>query len=154
MPTAKVACLVVFFIAVSAPAKDKEMDNGTASVQSDRLEVEHQQKRARFEGNVRVVFLGLTLFSDKMEVMYDDNGEIVSLLAQGNVTVVRDNARATSNSARLDAVRNLLILDGNPVLVQGAHRLEGKRITVNLSSGRLDVTQAKGTFKFTIKGQR
>ncbi len=153
MPASKIAFGVVFFVVASALAKDKGIDEQIASVQSDKLKVEHQQKRAQFQGNVRVQYLGLTLHCDQMDVTYDDKGDIVSLRAQGKVTVTRGDTQATSKTARLDAPLNRLILDGNPVLVQGAHRLEGKRISVHLKNGRLEVVQAKGTFKFNLKGQ-
>lgn len=123
------------------------LDRGTAEVNADRLSVDHTNKRAFFEGNVKAVYNKLTVTCDKMELAYDEDGRVVSLLAKGKVTVTRTNARATANTARLDAKKNILILEGNPTLTRGPHKLSGSRIQVHLADGRLEVTDVKGTFK-------
>ncbi|MCP4674453.1 MAG: hypothetical protein GY854_02835 [Deltaproteobacteria bacterium] len=140
------AAALVLLTALPALAQNPGLVQGTAEVQSDRLEVDHNLKKAHFEGNVKAAWGNLKLRCDKMEISYNDRGEVVSLRAVGSVAVARDDSRATAGSARLDARQNILILEGNPVLVQGPHRLKGSRVVVHLSSGRLEVTEATGTF--------
>ncbi|MCP4600832.1 MAG: hypothetical protein GY847_09925 [Proteobacteria bacterium] len=154
MSIIKILAALTFCIALPVLAESGGLGQGTAEVQSDKLKVEHNLRRARFEGNVQAVWGGLNLKCDRMEISYDDKGEVISLKAEGRVTVTRDKATATASSARLDTRQSLLILEGKPVLVQGAHRLEGARIAIHLKSGQLDVIEAKGRFKLGKDGNR
>ncbi len=154
MPAHRIAAIFALLIALPSFAMSEGLGQGTAEVKSDRLKVEYNLRRARFEGNVRAAWGSLVLKCDEMEVSYDDQGEVTSLKAVGRVTVTRDKAKAAANSARLDARQNLLILEGNPSLIRGPHRLEGTRITIHLTSGRLDIIKAKGTFKLGKEGSR
>lgn len=92
----------LLLVAVPLLGYGQGLDTGTAEVRSDRLEVNHGEKKARFEGNVRAKWGDLILTCQQMDVAYDDEGAIVSLRAQGKVRVNQGNALATSRTARLD----------------------------------------------------
>jgi len=119
----------------------------TVEVEADRLQIDNRLRTASFEGNVRATYGKLKLGCDAMSVGYDEDGNVKSLKATGNVVVRRGPARATAAVARLDARLGLLVLEGRPVLVQGTNRLEGKRITVRLADGKLEVVGARGEFR-------
>ncbi|HUT79391.1 MAG TPA: LptA/OstA family protein, partial [Polyangia bacterium] len=68
------------------------------------------------------------------------------------VQVQRGQARATAATARLDAKAGQLVLEGEPVLLQGRNRLEGRRITVGLHTGRIEVIAARGRFEVDLGG--
>jgi len=121
--------------------------SGVAEVQSDRLEVEHGKRRAKFFGNVKATYRSLKLECREMVVSYSESGGVTALLAKGQVIVRSEEAVATAATARLDAALGVLILEGKPSLIRGPNRLEGSRIEITLSSGRLDVVDARGTFK-------
>lgn len=125
----------------------------TVEVEADRLQIDHRRGTARFDGNVRATYGKLQLSCATMEVGYDDAGNVTALKATGDVVVLRGAARATAAVARLDARQGLLVLEGRPVVVQGANRLEGQRITVRLADGRLDVVGARGKFQLGPAGQ-
>jgi len=116
-------------------------------VESDRLRIDHRARTAAFSGNVRARYGELDLSCDSMDVAYGEDGAVVSLRANGGVTVRRGEATATARTARLDARLGLLVLEGGPVLTQGQHRLEGARITVALATGEVDVERARGIFQ-------
>ncbi len=145
------ALLAVVLVALpdAAPGAGK---TGAIEVESDSLHIDHTAGRALFEGNVRAVHGDLSLTCDRLEVTYDREGGVSSLMATGGVQVQRGQARATAATARLDARAGLLVLEGRPVLTQGRSRLEGRRITVGLSSGRIEVTGARGRFEVDLGG--
>ncbi len=146
--------LLLLSISLPAAAQKPGPVQGTAEIQSDKLKIDHALKRALFEGNVTAHWRELVLECDEMNVSYDEQGNITSLRAAGNVVVRRGEARATAKTARLDARQGLLVLNGNPVLVQGPHRLEGSRILVHLKSGRIEAIDAKGTFSLGNEAPR
>ncbi len=122
---------------------------GEAEVRADRLSVDHENRRAEFTGHVHAVYGGLTLRCDRMTISYSEGCGVKALFAVGGVAVKRGDARATADTASLRAAAGVLVLEGNPVLIKGTHRLEGKRIKVFLKSGKLEVEEARGTFRFS-----
>ncbi len=137
---------VALLLGAAAPAG--ESLEGTAEIQSDTLKVEHKQGRATFSGNVRASYKALQIECDEMRVSYDEAGGVTALTAEGNVVVRSKDAVARAGVARLDTKKDLLILEGTPSLTRGPHRLKGSRIEVALTTGQLDVIDARGTFKF------
>ncbi|MFO8072873.1 MAG: LptA/OstA family protein [Polyangia bacterium] len=121
--------------------------SGTAEIEADRLRIDNSSRTAVFEGHVRAVYGRLVLTCERMEAVYDERGDVISLHARGGVTVVRGEARARAGSARLEAESETLVLEGAPVLVRGPSRLEGERIEVGLADGRIEVTGARGRFE-------
>jgi lipopolysaccharide export system protein LptA len=125
----------------------------TVEIESDRLQIDHRDRTAVFEGSVRARYGELVLTCDSMRVSYDEQGAVVALRATGDVAVRQGDARATAGSGRLDARQGLLVLEGSAVLVRGPHRLEGRRISVHLASGRLEVERARGVFRLDLAGR-
>jgi lipopolysaccharide export system protein LptA len=149
------ALLVIALLGVAFDPGLLRGDEGArVEVEADRLRIDHRRHSARFEGNVRARYQGLVLTCKSMEVSYDEEGAVVALRASGQVVVKRGAARATAARARLDARQGLLVLEGGPVLVQGGHRLEGARIAVHLADGRLEVEQARGSFRVDLGGRQ
>ncbi|MCP4196640.1 MAG: hypothetical protein GY762_05760 [Proteobacteria bacterium] len=147
MRVSRATIALVLCFCVSVFAEEKGFGKGIAEVRSQRLEVDHNRRRARFEGNVRAAYGDLSVRCDQMELTYNGKGEVVTLKAEGKVTVARGGAKATAKLATLDAKLGVLVLSGDPVLVQGENRLEGMRITIHLKGNRIDVSEARGTFK-------
>lgn len=140
--------VVLGTILVLLPAVVFGKHNGAnrAEIQSDRLVVDHDKKSAEFSGHVRVVYQNLRITCDKLDVGYTEQGGVKSLRAAGRVTVQKDGARAEAKTAHLDTGENLLILEGDPLLIRGKNRLTGSRIVVHLGLLRIDVEEARGTF--------
>ncbi len=139
---------MVMAVGIDAWAED------SVEIESDRLEIDHKARSARFEGNVLAKYGDITLRCDRMTVTYSDGGAVTSLLASGHVSVSRGDTSATAGKARLDARLGLLVLEGKPVVIRGSNRLEGKRISIHIQSGRLEVTRAKGVFKLGVGNPR
>lgn len=138
---------LLFCLSVAGLAAGEGIDRGMAEVHSDRLQVDHAKRHARFEGNVRATHGDLRVRCDQMELTYNPKGEVVSLTANGNVVVTRSGTRAEAHRAKLAAKQGVLVLEGDPILVRGENRLAGQRITVHLKDNRIDITEARGTFK-------
>ena len=141
--------VIVFMCVFAAQRADSEaLADSRAEVQSDRLIVDHGNRTARFVGQVRATYQGLTMTCDELVVTYGSEGHVESLQARGRVSVKKDGAVAEAQSARLDARGQRLLLEGEPRLRRGANTLLGSRITIHLRQGRIDVEEARGTFHF------
>jgi len=141
---------IIAFISVlpfCVGAENTSILTGLAEVSADRLEILHKKQRAQFFGHVHVTWNELAVDCDKMDVAYGDKGNIVSLVASGHLVVRWGEARATAESARLDAGHDLLVLEGNTVLHRGAHQLAGQRIVVYLVDQRVEIVGARASFR-------
>ncbi len=108
---------------------------------ADHIEVQDRADRVVVVGNVQARQAGLNLTAARLTVAYHDNGgvEIDRLDASGGVTLTRGNERASGDVAIYDLNRKLITLVGRVQLNQGANRLSGSRLVIDLVSGRASV---------------
>lgn len=115
--------------------------NAPVDVSADHSELQSRADRAIIYGNVRILQAGLAMQAQRVTIAYSSgNGlQINRIDATGGVTVTKGGDRASGNSAIYDLDRRLITLIGNVQLVQGANRLSGGRMTIDLASGRATV---------------
>lgn len=127
--------------------------NAPVDFAADRIEVQDRADRVVVSGNVQVTQADLRLTADRLTVAYRRAGgvEINRMDAMGGVVVTRANERARGDVAIYDLDRRLITMIGNVELTQGANRLRGGRLVIDLSNGRStvdgrpSVTGAPGT---------
>ncbi|MFM9852404.1 MAG: LptA/OstA family protein [Sphingomonadaceae bacterium] len=132
--------LLVAVLAVPASGQSLKGHNSKAPVDvaADRVEVQDRADRAVFVGNVRVEQAGLTLTTARLTLAYDNGGSRVDIQridATGGVTVSSATETAHGDIAVYDLPRKLITMVGNVTLVQGANRLSGGRLVINLDTG-------------------
>lgn len=120
--------------------------NAPVNFTADRIEVQDRADRVVVSGNVEVTQGGMTLNAARMTVAYRQGGgggtsgiEIDRIDASGNVVVTRGNETARGNVAIYDLNSRLITMLGNVALNQGANRLTGGRLVIDLASGRSTV---------------
>ncbi|MGF7172202.1 lipopolysaccharide export system protein LptA [Sphingobium xanthum] len=151
---------VALTIAGTADAQVLRGHNTSAPVDfsADRIEVQDRADRVVVTGNVQVTQAGLTMTAQRLTVAYHNAGgvEIDRLDASGGVTVTRGDERASGSVAIYDLNRKLITLIGNVQLNQGANRLAGSRLVIDLTSGRstVDGSAAGGAPGTTTSGGR
>ena len=118
--------------------------NAPVNFSADRIEVQDRADRVVVTGNVVVTQAGMTLNAARMTVAYR-NGvggsgvEVDRIDASGNVVVTKGNETARGNVAIYDLNSRLITMLGNVTLTQGANRLTGGRLVIDLTSGRSTV---------------
>src|SRR3546814_11222584 len=105
---------------------------------ADRIGVQDRADRVIGSGDGRVTQAGMTLTAQRMTIAYTRAGgtDINRLDASGGVTVTKGNEVAKGNVAIYDLNRRLITMVGNVELRQGANRLSGGRMLIDLNSGR------------------
>lgn len=128
-----------------APAQAQALANHNSNAPVDfaanSIEVQDRADRVVIAGNVRVTQAGLTLTAQRMTVAYTRTGgtDVNRLDATGGVTVTKGDETAKGNVAIYDLDRRLITMVGNVELRQGANRLSGGRLLIDLNSGRATV---------------
>lgn len=113
-------------------------------IESDKLEIHEQEKKAFFDGNVSVVQGTMTLKSNHMIVFYKDGGggissggsDIDRIEVSGAVSVVSGTQSATGETGSFDMRTELLTLEGKQVvLADGPNVFTGCKLTVQMKNG-------------------
>ena len=134
-----VALLPLFAVPASGQALKGHNAKAPVDVEADRIEVQDRNDRAIFSGNVRVRQGGLALNASRLTVAYDNGGggvDIERLDASGGVSVTSASESATGDFAIYDLRGRMITLIGGVTLTQGANRLSGGRLVIDLDSGR------------------
>ena len=135
-------------ISTAAPAQTIRNHNSNAPVNFDAgsLELQDRADRVVLSGGVTATQAGLTMKASRVTAAYTSGGgiDVERLDATGGVTITKDDLRATSNSAIYDLNANLITLIGSVNLVQGANRLNGGRLVIDLNSGRSTINGGGG----------
>jgi lipopolysaccharide export system protein LptA len=131
-------------LSVAAPAQVIRGHNSNAPVDFDAgaIELQDRADRVILTGGVTASQAGLTMRASRVTAAYSNNGgiDVNRLDAMGGVTIIKDDLRATSDAAIYDLNSNLITLLGNVNLTQGANRLNGARIVIDLDAGRSTIT--------------
>ena len=110
-------------------------------VSADNLSVDQDSGTAVFSGNVVIGQGDLRLSAGSVRVVYSDRtGDIAQLLATDGVTLVTDSAAAEAATADYNLTTGILTLSGSVLLTQGASALSAEQMTIDLNSGRAQMS--------------
>ncbi|WP_169709445.1 lipopolysaccharide transport periplasmic protein LptA [Deferrisoma camini] len=130
--------------AAQAPLGTWAQGKEPLQVDAQSLEVRGEEARVVFSGQVRARQGDLTLEADRLEVTLDpETRELRSAYAEGNVRIRRGDVLATGRTARYDAARGVVVLEGDPKVWRGKNLVAGDRITLFLAEDRSVVEGAR-----------
>ncbi|MFH1475955.1 MAG: LptA/OstA family protein [Verrucomicrobiota bacterium] len=139
-------CMVVLAIlglawraAAVEPAKPAKagMDTNSTVITSTRLNFDQQKRTALFEGNVVVTDREIKILSDRLEVFFTEDNKVDRIEADGRVTIIRNDLKATGAKAAYDMQTGKLQLTGNPCIQRDQDKLTGETVTLWRHSRRI-----------------
>ena len=108
-------------------------------VTSDKLTFDYIQKFALFEGRVLVNDPRLQLSSDRLTIVFTEDGGAQTIKAEGKVLLTQGDKKARSDAATYDVASGKIVLAGGPPqMMQGRNILEGEVITFWRDEQRLE----------------
>ena len=108
-------------------------------VTADKLTFDYIQKFALFEGRVLVNDPRLQLSSDRLTIVFTEDGGAQTIKAEGKVLLTQGDKKARSDVATYDVPSGKIVLAGGPPQVmQGRNILEGEVITFWRDEQRLE----------------
>lgn len=135
------------------------------NIEANSLEVRDKEKIAVFRGNVVVVQGDTTMRSRELEVYYEGSAlgsdprqkvpatknqqksesaqRIKRLIAIGGVIVTAKDQKAVGDKGTFEMATNIVVLDGNVVVMQGQNVIHGDKLTVDLTAGTSKVDGVK-----------
>ena len=125
-------------VAAGLPAQAALEDDGRSLeaspdatvVTADKLTFDYIKKFALFEGRVQVNDPRLQLSSDRLTIVFTEDGGAQTIKAEGKVLLTQGDKKARSDVAVYDVPTGKIVLSGGPPQVmQGRNILEGEVIT-------------------------
>ena len=109
-------------------------------IEADQLDIYDKKKLAIFKGNVVANQGDTVLNTATLTIHYSGGGvgtaqSITRLEAIGGVKLTQKDQKATGSTAYVDMVKEVITLNGNVVLTQGANVLRGSKLTIDMKSG-------------------
>ena len=118
------------------PAKAGEDTNSTV-ITSTRLSFDQQKREVVFEKNVVVTDREIKILSDRLKVFFTEDNKVDRIEAEGDVTIIRNDLKATGEKAAYDMKEGKLQLTGNPRIQRDQDTLTGETVTLWRNSKRI-----------------
>jgi len=115
-------------------------------IKAQTLVVDDTSREAHFEGEVVARRGDWVMTCRALNATYDEAGTLTGVVATGPVTLTGPEVWVEAARARYERATDTVTLEGEPTLRRGKSVLKGSQMKVNLSTRRVEVTQAKGRF--------
>ncbi len=141
--------LIIILLAIgSTEAGDRGPDgffseDAPIEITSESLSADSNQRIAIFEGKVVARQAETTLTAEWLQVTYDENGEVVKILARGDVRIKKGDRMVEAEEAEYLRREGKIILRGHPVAVSPNTRVEGTRMVYFIQNGRYTVENSR-----------
>ena len=139
-------------------------------ITSDTMTYTQKGDQVVFKGSVYVIRQDIELWADTLTVflekkessknatqsVVDEQGSIKKIIAQGNVRTKADKGRSgTCGKATYEADKDLLTMEIDPILMEGANKIQGEVIKLYIKENRSEVLGGKGRVEaiFNTKGE-
>ena len=133
-------CLALFLLTpVSiAPAKEGKLAaDEPINITSNRLEADKKAGIVTFTGNVVVKQKGGVMFSDLLNVYYDDQRRMEKIIARGNVRINQEDRVGTCQRATFFPDEKKIVMEEEPRLWKDGDVVSGKMITIYLDNDKI-----------------
>jgi lipopolysaccharide export system protein LptA len=126
-----IAWLICMGAHLSAAQMQTALETGgdVTVITSDRLTFDYEQQYAYFEGHVVVTDPEMKLTSEEMTVLFNEESEVTSIEAVGDVRIQQDDKIANSGRAVYEVATGKIMLQEKPRVRRGKDLLQGDTIT-------------------------
>lgn len=154
-----VFCL--FALTAIVPAENADAaaaPNNSTRITSDKVTYDTGKNQVVFEGKVHVIRPTMEIWSELLTVLLDNSGKkktpadtassplgdgggkVDRIIAERNVRIAQENKVGTCGKATYFVTEGRILMDQDPVIVDGESRISGKTITYYTETGRSVVT--------------
>ena len=124
-----IAFFLIFFNAAS--------EDNKINIVSDKLNVEMDERKSTFTGNVYAHNKNLKVWSDTMIINLEiEKDEIKEILASGNVKIVRliEGSEIYGDIANYSLKDEIIVITGNVIVKENGNQISGNELIVDLKN--------------------
>jgi lipopolysaccharide export system protein LptA len=148
--------VLILLLVLAAPAWAQQ--TVPVKITSDTMTYTQKGDQVVFSGSVHVIRQDVEMWSDTLTVLLDkkqgggnstqtaldQQSSIKKIISQGNVRLKADKGRSgTCAKATYDTATEVLVLEGDPVLMEGANKIQGEVIKLYMKENRSEVLGGK-----------
>ncbi len=116
-------------------APDASIRFSKIKITSDSLIVNNKRRSAIFYGHVIVIKGALKILSDTLHVVYTKNNKINTLIATGNVHIIKGKSNITGGKAIYYNKAKIAVITKHPIAYENNNKIIGKKIVINFTTG-------------------
>jgi len=116
-------------------------------ITAEKLTADNKAHTAVFEGTVVARQGKVTLYADWMKVSYSEAGDVRKIQARGNVKLIKEARRITSEEAVYYKEEQMIVFTGNPVATEGNSTISGSRMVYYIGDDRSVVENSRVIIK-------
>lgn len=124
-----IGCLLLLASTSLAQTAAKTPASDLTVITSDKLTFDYPNHFALFDGNVVVVDPQMTLYADKMTVLFSASNKVSEIKAEGKVYIVQEDKQARAEVAQYNVDQGIIVMTGKPQVTRGQDVLTGDKIT-------------------------
>ena len=148
--------VLILLLALAAPVWAQQAV--PVKITSDTMTYTQKGDQVVFSGSVHVIRQDVEMWSDTLTVLLDkkqgggnstqggidQQSSIRKIISQGNVRLKADKGRSgTCAKATYETATEVLTLEGDPVLMEGANKIQGEVIKLYMKENRSEVVGGK-----------
>lgn len=134
---------LVFGIRAGAEEQLLQKGKGPITITSETLSADSKAHKAVFEGKVVAKSDEMTMYSDKMTVLYSEQGGVNQIEALGNVRLIKGARVITSGKAQYFKPEEKVVFTEEPRITEGKTIITGSRITYLMNEDKTSVENSK-----------
>jgi len=152
VPCRRLLCAAALVTGLLATAHGTETRSALPiQIKSNELLADSTRKTATFTGNVVARQGDLTIYADKLVIVYAESAqEVKQAELFGKVRIVQGDRIGQAGHAIYDARQGTILLDQDPRVSQGENVISGATITYYVDDGRSVVSGGNGRVEAEI----
>ncbi|WP_461828783.1 LptA/OstA family protein [Aquifex sp.] len=108
-----------------------------SSITGESDELIYLENKLIYKGNVRLIRDSSVLRAEKVEIILNEEGKPVKIIASGNVKIIEPERKVFANYAEYDLIKDIIYLKGSAKIQEKTRILEADEITIYRKENRL-----------------
>jgi lipopolysaccharide export system protein LptA len=127
------------------PKAPQPVAQAPLEIHAEHLDLDLEAKSATMTGHVKITKGGLELRCPRVDVRYDQVPHVTWVRGTGGVVAEVKGVRAEAPEVELDVAAQALTLKGGVKVTRGEGWLTAERATVQIATGKVSMTDVKGS---------
>lgn len=122
-------------------SKINEKNPYKRQITADSLRWEYEAKTAMFTGNITMIAKEGDITADKMTIFFDENDEIINIVAVGNANLIREKQKCGGEIIEIYPDKNVILLKKSAWISSDKATFKGEEISFDTQKEIINITK-------------